>query len=440
MPNLKDPPVEDERSVDAAYEYLNEQTSIRYLRLHWVDLSGVLRTKIIPRERALQLARLETRCGLAQNCMVIPVLPSPSCFAEQPEAWELYPNWSSLRLCGHHPSHATVLCSTELKDGGIGFARCPRRLLHQVLSRYPQDVEFTIGFEIEFVLLNERLEIAKPFDSLEGYGMMAGLRGDTLGVLEEILNALELAGISVYHAHAETKDQLEIALSPGSPMRAIDELMYAQETIRAVCMRHGLKASLAPRPVFSPFSQNGLHLHLSSNSKDVVQNLLTGALEKMKPLCAFGLASVDSYHRVCSDGAGLFIGWGTENRDLPIRRINDDHLEFRFGDATSNWYLFLSTLLCAGLYHKAIAGAERPWKDCSMLLKEDTPGLEKYGIVERMPASLRVTLDAARADADLRDWIGDELLYQYLRVKEQELQKSKDMDDDARRRKYLQFF
>lgn len=434
-------PVAVDKPQDAAsvQTFLEKHPWVKYIRLHWVDLSGVMRTRIIPKERGLQMAQGKGRYVLAQNCMIVPILPAPQCFAEGPEAWDLHPHWPSLRLCGHHIKHAMVMCFTERKGAANGFARCPRRLLLDVLNRQPQDVNFMMGFEIEFVLLNEDLEISKPFDGLAGYSMLAGLRGKTLDIVEEIIEALEASGISIYHVHTEATDQLEIALSPEAPMQAIDELMYAQETIKGVFMRHGVKATLSPRPVFQSSPQNGVHVHLSSTKEGILLSILAGALRKMEALCAFGMANVDSYVRVIGDGAGLWIGYGTENRDLPIRRIDDDHFEFRFADATANMYLFVAVLLSAGL--EGTQKAEPlTWKDCPVLLNPDSRGLDAYGIVERMPESLRTTLDAVKADEDVRKWIGEEMMYQYLSLKEHEIEFSKKMTDGARREKFLTFF
>lgn len=420
-------------------KFLAEHTSVRFIRLHWIDLSGVMRTRIVPKERGLQVAKGQGHYSLAQNCMITPILSAPQCFAQGPEAWRLHPHWPSLRLYGHNIKHAMVMCFTERYGATNGFARCPRRLLLDVLKRHQHIADLTMGFEIEFVLLNKNLEIWKTFDNIEGYSMMAGLRGKTLDIVEEIENALSTSGISIFHIHTETTDQLEIALSPGDPMQVVDELMYAQEIIKGVCMRHELKASLSPRPVFRSFPQNGVHIHLSSPQERVLQSIVAGGLKKMKALCAFGMANVESYVRVVGDGAGLWIGYGTENRDLPIRRIDDNHFEFRFADATANMYLFVAVLLCTGLEWTQNAES-LAWKDCPLLLQPDAQGLDAYGIVERMPDSLRATLCAAKGDEDIKKWIGGEMMAQYVSLKEREIEFSKKMTDETMRQKFLAFF
>jgi glutamine synthetase len=319
-------------------------------------------------------------------------------------------------------------------------AKCPRRALERLLAGFAGGPQILVGFEIEFVLLDSDLNLATGLDRVSGYSSMAGLRGDTLSILEEICEALEKADIAVYDFHPEIADQLEVVLSPAEPMQAIDCLMHAQETIRAVAVTHGLRASLAPRPVFNG-PQNGSHMHLSLNPLPrSADSFIAGILQNIKALCAFGMPSFDSYVRVTDDGAGCFIGWGTENRDLPIRKITENHWEFRFADATANQYLFMATLLSAG-----IDGMQKQtkllWKDC-MIFQENLTAekLKEYGMSEKMPKSLKITIDAAKGHEGLKEWIGETLLAQYLKVKEKELEKFPTLTDEQRRQKYLLFF
>lgn len=65
---------------------------------------------------------------------------------------------------------------------------------------------------------------------------------------------------------------------------------------------------------------------------------LAGILKHMGALCSFGMANFDGYVRTVKDAAGAWIGFGTENRDFPVRKISDQHWEFRMMDSTSNSY------------------------------------------------------------------------------------------------------
>ncbi|KAI0871946.1 glutamine synthetase [Hypoxylon argillaceum] len=158
--------------------------------------------------------------------------------------------------------------------------------------------------------------------------------------------------------------------------------------------------------------KNGCHMHLSLSGGDIglAEPFLAGILAKIRPLCALGMANVESYARVIHDGAGLFIGWGTDNRDLPVRKVGERHWEFRIVDATSNAYLFLAALL------------------------------KEYGIIDAMPNSLGDTLEALKSDADFADWLGQDCLQQYVSGKEEEIGRFGIMDEEERRRKFVEYF
>ena len=176
-----------------------------------------------------------------------------------------------------------------------------------------------------------------------------GLRGQTLDMIEEILDDLKESSTNIHHFHTETHDQIEFALSPESPLEAVDSLVLAQETIRTVFTRHNIKATMTPKPVLDG-PTNGIHLHMSVDMlrPPLTEKFLAGILNSMQSLCAFGMANFDGYVRTAGGAAGAWIGFGTENRDLPVRKISEQHWEIRMMDSTSNPYLFTAAVLLAG--------------------------------------------------------------------------------------------
>lgn len=418
---------------------------VKFVRLQWVDYSGVLRTRIVTKTRCKHLASGTDCCQLAQNCMVIPISTAPRCFPDGIEDWNLRPDWGTLMLCGFAPAHASLMCFTAHLGLANPFARCPRKLLYEVQNSFQDQYgsKLLMGFEIEFVLLDESSNLAQSMDRMIGYSMTAGLRTKNLVIMEEIVAALEMSGIEVYHLHTEVVEQFEIALSPLPPMQAIDALMMAQETIRTICIRHGLRATTTPKPVFNG-PQSGCHVHLSLNPAPEATLFLAGVLRKLKSLCAFGLPNYDSYYRVAGDCAGEWIAWGTHNKDLPIRQFSSNRWEFRFLDATANVYLFTAALLSAGM-----AGMKQKYvltiRDCQVVpsalsLEEAERQLQDYGITERMPSKLQWSLDFAKSDKELQGWIGTELFTQYVKVKEKEVEYFSKMTDEERRQKFLGYF
>lgn len=293
---------------------------------------------------------------------------------------------------------------TEAEDTD---SKCPRMLLSRAIERLEREwaTKTLAGFEIECMLLDRNCQPLNQLDRLNSYQTTAGLRGQTLDIVEEILDHLQESSIKIHHFHTETHDQIEFALSPESPLDAIDSLVLAQETIRTVFIRHNIKATMTPKPLLDG-PTNGIHLHLSVDklAPPHTDNFLAGILNHMKSLCAFGIANFDGYVRTGKDAAGAWVGFGTENRDLPVRKISDQHWEFRMMDATANPYLFAAAVLLAGLSGLS-EKVDLAWGDCHVFpYSLDEEERVKYRLDESMPSGLREALESLKADAALKTW------------------------------------
>lgn len=435
--------------MDKLKEFLRVNKSIKHIRIQWIDYSGVLRARFVPVARCLRIANGSEIIRLAQNSMIIPISTAPRIFSlsDYHETWFLRPDWSSLRVCGFQTSHAAAMSFVDQKDAETRLDKCPRMLLVQALERLDKEwgVKVLVGFEIEFVLLDGdgSNDVIKPLDRLNGYSRTAGLRAETLDIVEEIIDALEKSYISIHHFHAEVQDQLEIALTPEPALQAVDSLVLAQETIRAICVRRNLKATMTPIPTLAGPS-NGLHLHLSLVDVDVervsADHFIAGVLDHMGSLCAFGMANYDGHARSVGDAAGAWVGFGIDNRDLPVRKTSDWHWEFRMMDGTANPYLFAAAVLLAALDGLA-KKAELVWKDCKLFphLMNEKMRVE-YGINNSMPVTFKEALDCLKEDAVVNAWIAKDLLEWYISVKEKEVEVFGKMTDEQRRLRFLEYF
>ena len=205
---------------DKLQKFLQKNESTKYIRLQWIDFSGILRTRFVPVTRCLQIARGNEAYHLQQVCMIVPVSTAPRCFptGNEIEIWALRPDWSSLRVCGFRASHASVMCFVEHKEVEETYNKCPRMLLSGALEELHRlwGAKVTVGFEIEFMLLDQNFQPLNQLDRLNSYQTTNGLRGQMLDIVEEILADLEDSSINIYHFHTETRDQIEFALSPES--------------------------------------------------------------------------------------------------------------------------------------------------------------------------------------------------------------------------------
>ncbi|KAH8427016.1 uncharacterized protein LDX57_004737 [Aspergillus melleus] len=430
-------------NMEKLEEFLHLNKSVKFIRLQWVDYSGVLRAHFVPVGRCLQIANGDDTVHLSGNSMTTPISIAPDVIPlhEYHERWDLLPDWSSLRRCGLNTGHAVAMSFVDQKQTHARFDKCPRMLLTRALERFEKQwrATVTIGFEIEFVLLDKSNESIKPLDRPTGYSSTAGLRGETLDLVEEIMSALEKSSIAVHHFNTEAEDQLKIALAAQPVLQAIDSLVLAQETIRTICTRRNIKAAMTPKSTFSGPS-NGLHLHLSLHTLMGPRHFIAGILSHMTSLYAFGMANYDSYVRSNNNAAGEWIGFGTNNRDLPVRRIDEQHWEFRMMDSTANPYLFTAAVLFAGMdglknYTKLI------WQDCT-LFPDLMSGhmLAAHGMVKAMPITLKGALDCLKKDVAFKDWIGEALLKYFLSIKDKEVEQFGKMTEDKRRLRFLEYF
>ncbi len=425
--------------------FLKVNNTIKFIRLQWVDFSGVMRVRFVPIHRCIRIADGLESVHFAQNSMITPISTAPRIFSpcDYHDTWTLSPDWSSLRPCGFKMGHATVMSFVSQDLAQTPRDKCPRTLLVDTVHKFEREwgAQILIGFEIEFVLLDGSNNIHAPLDRLVGYSRPAGLRSATLNIMEEIVDALSRSSITIHHFHAEIQDQLEIALSPGPVIETVDALLMAQETIRTICIQHNLKASMTPKPTVSG-PTNGLHLHLSLDTIDprLAEPFLAGTLTHAGALCAFGMANYDGPSRSVDDAAGAWIGYGTDNRDMPVRRISDLHWEFRILDATANPYLFVAAVLLAGLDGLS-RKLELTWKDCRVfppLMDEERR--KEYGIVKVMPKTFKDALDRLKEDHALRGLFPEDMLKWYISVKDHEVEEFAKMTDEERRSRFLDYF
>ena len=420
--------------------FLLANPSVRFIRWHWLYLSGVERTRFLSQQVGLQLAAGERHYGVGPAGMLLTLSGSAGPPLYQ-SLLELCPDWVSLRLCGFKPNHASVMCYSYCKDQEEPFSQCPRYLLKRTLETSSDNgMAFNVGFEVEFVLLDASGCIPDSIDKLEAWSTTVGLRGTNLTILEEITDALELSNITVYHFHTESAPQIELALMPLPPMEAIDCLLQTQETIKHIGIQHGLKAAMLPKPLLDQNCFSSAHMHLSMLPSDGEEQFLAGLLKYLPQLCLFGMASHDSYLRIGKGTTGTWIGWGTENRDVPIRKIEKARWELRIVDATANYYLFLATAIAVGRQGQK-EDYRLQQRDCRLypnrINEEQRLGL---GIHTRLPSTLREAIDSLNQAPELKDIVGHDLLNLYKRVKSLDEEAFARMTEETRRQIYLRIF
>lgn len=129
-----------------------------------------------------------------------------------------------------------------------------------------------------------------------------------------------------------------------------------------------------------------------------------------------------------------WVTWGTQNRETPLRKIEDSHWEIKCVDGLANPYLAMAAILLAGA-SGFIAREQLTWRDCEADPASLTANDRKeLNITDMLPASVTDALLALGEDEQMVELLGPELVEKYTAVKEFELESLSDMSEEERRK------
>lgn len=257
-------------------------------------------------------------------------------------------------------------------EEGKAIPECGRCLVKQLEKNITErhNVDLLVGFEIELVFLRRVPDNEKsPFEPLTKTHAWSTLSVDQwmnlLPLAMEVSDALQSIGIQIQAMHPEsTPGQYEFILPPLPPVEAVDTLYQARQCIAMVAEQHGLRATLHPVP-FADAAGSGAHAHISLNksravAKEAISDesltkkgtqFVASIFAHLEGICAFSLSEAESYGRVAEDHwtGGVWIAWGTQNREVPIRKCASNRWEIRNIDGFANMYLVLGVIMAAGM-------------------------------------------------------------------------------------------
>jgi len=326
------------------------------------------------------------------------------------------------------------ICNTD----GSPWDCCPRDFLRRGLAALKDEAGLLLkaAFEHEF-----------HYDAVEerpnsGYNLDAYRRQGSFA--ETFVYALAKAGLEPDTFMPEYGPaQYEITVEPSIGLRAADNAVILRELARATAWRLGGRASFTP--ILRPDAVgNGVHVHFSlldAETREPVSYdparahgisermgaFAAGILAKLPALTALTAASTISYLRLVPHRwSASYNNLGLHDREagvrvaplfetagtVPERQFN---LEYRAGDAAASPYLFLGSLVWAGLsgLRQGLATPTATEEDPSAFSAEE---LERWNLV-RLPQSLGAALDELAGDPDLKDAMGPLLHEVYLKHK-----------------------
>jgi glutamine synthetase len=301
---------------------------------------------------------------------------------------------------------------------------------------------FDAAFENEFYLAYRMDDGFAPVDRSLCFSAI-GMES-TEDVIQDIIAALTEQGLTVELSHPELgHGQQELSIRHAPAVRAADNQVTYRQTVRAVAARHGMVASLAPKP-WADQAGSGAHLHWSIWDKDrrtnqladssasdglssLARHAIAGVLAHLPALLALTTPSVNSFRRLQPHyWSSAYTAWGIENREAAVRvpsRYWDDengsaNLELKASDASANPYISLGGVMAA-----ALDGIERKL-DPGQPFDQDPGNVsdaerKKRG-VRRFPETAQEALDELEKDKVLVAALGEPLANEYIKVRRAE--------------------
>jgi glutamine synthetase len=354
----------------------------------------------------------------------------------------LVPDPATFRVLPYAPRLGAMLVDHVQLDGEPAPV-CQRSFLKRMEGRLAElGARLEVAFENEFSLATVVDGRFVPIDSGICFSTISATAAQDY--VDELAAALEQQGIGLEQYYSELgHGQHEISTPHAPALKAADEQLLVRETIRGVAARHGLVASLAPKP-WPENAGNGAHIHFSLWDVDGSRNrfhdasaadglsaearsFVAGVLDHLPALCGLTAPSFNSYRRIVPQyWAGAFVCWGHDNREAPVRVPSvfwgleepSTNVELKAADASSNPYLALGGLIAAGLdgVERGLEPPEPVEVDPATLGEEERA---RRGIT-KLPTTQAEALDALAADEMLTDALGAVLAGSYLAVRRSE--------------------
>lgn len=349
-----------------------EDAGVVGVAMTYIDNSGITRVKSVPVARLPSAAAWGVGMSPVFDAFRLDDMIMSGTYAGSPVGdLRLHPDLNRLTVLAGQPGWAWAPVDRYDQEGEP-HPQCSRLLAARMVEALGErGLTAWMAFEVEWAL-----------SAGDGDDFVAACQGPAYGMSRiselsdyaaDLLSALASQEISVEQFHPEYgAGQLELSVAAESPVDAADTFVLVRETIRAISLRHGLRASFSPKVEVEGVG-NGAHVHLSlwADGNNVMTgddggfglsrtaaSFSAGILDRLPALLAIGAPSVASYLRlVPSHWAGAFACWGLENRETALRfvsgpvgnRHQSANLEVKCMDATANPYLVVAGLLTTGL-------------------------------------------------------------------------------------------
>src|SRR5210317_838658 len=406
-----------------------KQKKIKYFLISFVDLFGVLRSKLVPAQAIAEMQKNGAGfAGFATWLDMTPAdsdmfgVPDPDSLIQLP--WNKEIGW----------------LSSDLYMDGRPVKASPRVMLKEQIKKLSKKkLQMKSGVECEYFLISEDgSSIADPRDtqSKPCYDQSALMRRYEL--IKEICDSMIQMGWKPYqNDHEDANGQFEMNWDYTDALVTADRHVFFKYMVKTLAEKHGLRATFMPKP-FHNLTGNGCHAHVSVwNGKDnkfldkkdklglskLAYNFLGGLIKNAQPLSAFFNPTINSYRRINAPPTKSGATWSPSsisytgnNRTHMIRIPDKGRFELRLMDGSANPYLMQAAIIAAGLegMNKKINPGEP--LDCNMYEE-----FEKYPNLPKLPNTIEEAIDCLKNNKMINNAFGEDVIKSYIKLRSIEL-------------------
>ncbi len=416
---------------------ISKQKKIKYFLISFVDLFGVLRSKLVP-AHAIKDMQVNGAgfAGFAAWLDMTPAdsdmfaIPDPDSLIQLP--WNKEVGW----------------LASDLWMNGKPVDASPRVMLKKQIKKLSElGYSMKSGVECEYFLISpDGNAIADNRDTQPKpcYDQSSLMRRYEL--IKEICDCMIEMGWGPYqNDHEDANGQFEMNWDYSDCLKTADRHTFFKFMVKTIAEKHDLRATFMPKP-FENLTGNGCHAHISlwKGKKNIfldkhdklglsktAYNFLGGIMKHASSLSTFFNPTINSYRRINAAPTKSGATWSPSsisytgnNRTHMIRVPDPGRFELRLMDGSANPYLLQASVLAAGI--EGLSKRINPGKPLFCNMYED---YKKYPNLSKLPNELKDSLDKIENNKEMNKAFGKEVIKSYVKLRTSEL---KDFNDNEK--------
>ena len=415
--------------MSKSLEKIAKAKKIKYFLISFVDLFGVLRSKLVPTQAIGEMQKNGAGfAGFATWLDMTPAdadmfaIPDPDSLIQIP--WNKEVGW----------------LASDLWMNGKPVKASPRVMLKEQIKKLSKrSLTMKSGVECEYFLISpdaSGIADTRDIQSKPCYDQSALMRRYDL--IKEICDSMLSLGWGPYqNDHEDANGQFEMNWNYDDCLVTADRHTFFKFMVKSLAEKHGLRATFMPKP-FENLTGNGCHAHVSlwgsNNNKfldigdrfglsKLAYHFVGGLLKNAESLAAFFNPTLNSYRRINAPPTKSGASWSPSsisytgnNRTHMIRIPDPGRFELRLMDGSANPYLLQAGIIASGLY-----GMENKVDPGQPLQCNMYTDYKNYPDLKKLPDDLESALEKLEDNRVLKEAFGEEVINSYLKLKKQEI-------------------